>query len=284
VNRVNRPKHSGLDRNTALPLTRGPGAHGPFEPRFTEAGFTLIELMVVVMIISIVCVLAVPSMSREGYDRRSYTDAANVAELVREARTRAVARGAAELLIMTASPTGNSGNFQLWEANVSVPVGGVEPAVSSTCNAPTVWPTAFYPGVNSTATATYIDGFQFAPGGTSAPTLEGQGNINMRINDPFSGGAVSGVNMYLCFTPAGRTWYAEAATPPASFTGLAPSGGPTGGGGALASICTPGGTCVGAVTIDVTAGVLPAAFTPSATNIVRTIWIPPSGATRITSQ
>ena len=40
-----------------------------------EAGFTLIELMVVVMIISIVCVLAVPSMSREGYDRRSYTDA-----------------------------------------------------------------------------------------------------------------------------------------------------------------------------------------------------------------
>jgi hypothetical protein len=185
---------------------------------------------------------------------------------------------------MTASPTGNSGNFQLWEANASVPVGGVEPAVSFTCNAPTVWPTAFYPGVNSTATATYIDGFQFAPGSTSAPTLEGQGNINMRINDPFSGGAVSGVNMYLCFTPAGRTWYAEAATPPASFTGLAPSGGPTGGGGALASICTPGGTCVGAVTVDVTAGVLPAAFTPSATNIVRTIWIPPSGATRITSQ
>ena len=45
----------------------------------------------------------------------------------------------------------------------------------STCNAPTVWP-----GAGGTATANFIDGYQFAGGNT----LEGEGNIVAQIIDP----------------------------------------------------------------------------------------------------
>ena len=81
----------------------------------------------------------------------------------------------------------------------------------------------------------------------------------------------------MSFTPAGRTWYAIGANPPASFIT---------GGAALGSVCSGGGACVGAVTIDVTTGAFPAGATGGATStdLIRTVWIPPSGSTRITSQ
>jgi prepilin-type N-terminal cleavage/methylation domain-containing protein len=246
-------------------------------PHRSEAGFTLIELMVVVTIISIVCVLAIPSMSHEGYDRRAFTDAASVSEIVREAKTRAVARGAAQLLVMNANSTGNAASFILYESQAFVASGGAAAgadggapagftASSSSCNYPTVWP-------GNGGTQTLIDEFQFAGG------LEAQGNINMRVNDPTSGLDIgASENLYLCFTPAGRTWYAEGTAPPASFTTP------------LASLCAPGaaaGSCVGAVTVDTTVGSFAAGSvtgTASTTSLVRTVWIPSSGATRMTSQ
>jgi hypothetical protein len=225
--------------------------------------------MVVVIIISIVCVLAIPTMSHEGYERRAYTDAASIAELVREARTRAVARGAAELIVMSANPTGNTAAFMLYEAVAGASGGdaGANTTPSSSCNSPTVWPGA------GSATANLIDGFQIAPSVGSSQTLEGLGNINMRVNDPITGTANSQPYLYLCFTPAGRTWYLEGSTPTPPF---AP----------LGSLCSATGNCVGAVTVDVTIGAFPSNTTGSAgsSNLVRTVWIPPSGATRITSQ
>jgi hypothetical protein len=227
--------------------------------------------MVVVLIISIVCVLAIPSMSHEGYERRAYTDAASVAEIVREARTRAIARGAAQLLVMTANPSGNTASFILYESQVAVNGSGGTVAAdagsalttSSSCNSPTQWP-------GGGGTQTMIDEFQI--GGP----LEVQGNINMRVNDPTNGTAITNSSLYLCFTPGGRTWYATGTNPPASFT--LP----------LASLCAAGQAgCPGAVTVDVTIGAFAVgalAAGSSSTNLVRTVWIPSSGDTRITSQ
>jgi prepilin-type N-terminal cleavage/methylation domain-containing protein len=235
----------------------------------SEAGFTLIELMVVVLIISVVCVLAIPSMSHEGYDRRAFEDATSVVELVREARSRAVARGSAQLLVLNANPTGSTGSFTLYEsttANYGEDAGSMTMS-SSSCNAPTQWP-----GGTPSGTQQPVDRFEFSGG------LEAQGSINMRVNDPITGKAIS-TNMYLCFTPAGRTWYFEGAAPPAAFTTP------------LASLCSAttaaAQSCVGAVTVDVIAGTFPvgsATGTTTSTSLIRTVWIPATGSTRITSQ
>ena len=64
-------------------------------------GFSLIELMVVIIIIGIVAALAVPTMAAARIDRNAYDDAGMIMELFREARTRAVARGGAILISMT---------------------------------------------------------------------------------------------------------------------------------------------------------------------------------------
>jgi prepilin-type N-terminal cleavage/methylation domain-containing protein len=247
-----------------------------------RAGFTLIELMVVVLIVSILCVLAIPTLSHEGYERRAFTDAASVSELVREGRTRAIARGIAQLIVMSANSTANTASFVLYEAYASsANDGGLASAIAySSCNAPTVWPGG------AGVTASIVDAFQIAPSSASGQTVEATGNINMRVNDPTGGADIGATNsLYLCFTPAGRTYYAivsNGTAPPASFTTVTSTSGPLSSLGANAS----GGSPVGAITVDVTIGAFPSSTTgaTSSSNLIRTVWIPPSGATRITSQ
>ncbi len=96
----------------------------------------------------------------------------------------------------------------------------------------------------------------------------------MRVNDPVTGVGVS-QPLFLCFTPAGRTWYDDTSgSPPGTFVNT------------LAQACSGQPNCVGAITVDVTVGSFPSSATgaTSSANLIRTVWIPPSGATRITSQ
>jgi prepilin-type N-terminal cleavage/methylation domain-containing protein len=69
--------------------------------RRSERGFTLIELMTVVIIISIVAVAAVPSMLESQRERRGFQGAADIAALFREARSRASGRGVAVQVAFT---------------------------------------------------------------------------------------------------------------------------------------------------------------------------------------
>jgi type II secretion system protein H len=74
----------------------------PFSPtpfgRGSARGFTLIEVMVVVVIIAILATIAVPSVALRMRERRSQQTALQIAGLYREARMRALGRGASVLV------------------------------------------------------------------------------------------------------------------------------------------------------------------------------------------
>jgi type IV fimbrial biogenesis protein FimT len=84
-----------------------------FESRLTRhatRGFTLVELVAVVVIIAIVAALAIPTIGSRLRDRRTQQVAQTVAQLYSTARMRAMGRGAAVLVRY------NNGVFEIREA------------------------------------------------------------------------------------------------------------------------------------------------------------------------
>jgi type II secretory pathway pseudopilin PulG len=212
--------------------------------------------MVVVMLIGILAVIAIPSMTSAQLDRRAYKDAISIAELFREARTRAMGRGAAEMITMTQNggTTGpNRGTFLLYEGQViAAPPLGILPIGSpmSTCGAPTNW-------VNPGSTSVLVDGVNLNG------SLDVQDGIWTTITGPNGAGGIGTLNSaFMCFTPLGRAYY--------SAGGAAPN-------------FIPGSPMLGEVQIALQhnygggVGVLQ-------TGITRTVIIPNSGATRIISK
>lgn len=71
---------------------------GRIYSRAPRRGFTLVELMVVVMIVAILAVIAVPMVAQRMRDRRTLQAAHEVSSLYRDARMRAMGRGSAVLV------------------------------------------------------------------------------------------------------------------------------------------------------------------------------------------
>jgi type II secretion system protein H len=94
-------------------------------------GFTLIELMVVVLIITVIAGLAAPSAVVQLKDRRVQEAARKIAMLYREARLQAVGKGTAVLLRY------KDGNFNVREA-VAGPLADCASAPVPSCNVPWV--------------------------------------------------------------------------------------------------------------------------------------------------
>lgn len=223
------------------------------------------ELLVVVLLIGILTVMAMPSMSTAQIDRRAYNDAILIAELFREARTRAMGRGAAEMILMTTtgSQTGTDrGTFQLWEGQVlalpaMLPLG----SPMTTCGSPTLWPATPATGQTTTATgATAV----LADGVNLNGTIEAQDQIWTTFSGPSvqTTGALGGIGAltaaYMCFTPLGHTYF-TAGNSGTNFV----AGSPMLGELQIAVKRARGGVQVG---------------------ITRTVVVPNSGATRIMSK
>jgi len=125
-------------------------------------------------------------MSKAAVDRHVYEDAANVQDLIREARARAVGRGGAVMVEM--SSKGTQGTFKTYEIRADVDGGQNLPLTS--CKAPTNWATAS--DLNTVGNADMNNDY------------EKNNHIRAKIYDDAGKAIDSG---YLCFTSFGRAYF-----------------------------------------------------------------------------
>ncbi len=166
------------------------------ELRRAAAGFSLMELMVVVVLIAILAVMAVPSMMVAREDRLAFRSADSIARVIHEARTRAMARGAAELVLITSDGTVDRGSVVVFEsiaATTLLPV--------SSCKISSEWA-----GVPAGSTTNpIIKGYEM---NGSAGSLQTTTGLQTALTLNKSGVASTPKVIVLCFTPGGRLYVA----------------------------------------------------------------------------
>lgn len=135
--------------------------------RALERGFTLIELMVVVVLVAILALLATPLMRTSRDDRLAFDAARRIEQLWTRAQVRAAGHGA-HLFVAQASGTPSRGRFLLFESfdNTAAPLG---PAPRQGCKGVGQWAAiaTWTPGSVS-GFIKFVDGFDQNTAGANA--------------------------------------------------------------------------------------------------------------------
>ena len=156
--------------------------------------------MVVIILISMLALLAVPSMATAREDRLAFRSADQLARVVHEARTRAMARGAAQLVVLTTNGTSDRGTAIAYETLDAT----LHPI--SSCKTPGQWAGAILGG---SATNPVVAGHNL--NGTAA-SLQAQTGLETAMT--VSG--VAALVTVMCFTPGGRVYAVPSAAGPTS--------------------------------------------------------------------
>lgn len=243
--------------------------------RRSVQGFSLLELMVVIVIIGVIASLAMPGMLEARRDGRAYEDASSILELVRNGRTRAIGRGTAVMVSFDVA-NGSRGVYRMYEGVQPNPGGigqNLSPRVSCSSTIANAWdpnPPSWNVPVNPNGLNLFIDGIDL--NGTpetdaniwSAVIAHGL-SIPGQNNGPGCSGDCVVNHIDLCFTPAGRPFVSVDVAPP-SFS--------------------PASPFIGLLEVDV-ARLLnnqTAVNLANAGGLFRQIFIPPSGVARLASK
>ena len=174
--------------------------------RALQGGFTLIELMIVVVLISVLAVIAAPALSVARSDRMAFDYARQIQQMATRARARAAGRGGAHLVI--AGPSGTRGRVWLFEAldNTGAPLG---PNPASSCRTVGQWaPVVAYNASAPVASnlAAIVEGLELNSPINVDPDIKAE----FAITDPADPLVlVVTPAMAICYTPNGTVYAAN---------------------------------------------------------------------------
>ncbi|MFO0553129.1 MAG: type II secretion system protein [Polyangiaceae bacterium] len=181
------PERATRNRLQAPPLP-SPLAHQPGVRKRRSlgslAGFTLVEMMIVVAIIATCAALATPSIMRIMRDRRSQRNALAALVMIQDAHTRAMGRGAAVRLQWTPAIAGSTpAVLAIQEASVDIDGNGTADFPSPLCRA------TFSPTIKFWQT-------------------DAEDDTHVEVNLNGHGGVFASTSSeQFCFTPRGKTMY-----------------------------------------------------------------------------
>ncbi|MCC7535827.1 MAG: prepilin-type N-terminal cleavage/methylation domain-containing protein [Deltaproteobacteria bacterium] len=175
------------------------------------SGYTLLELMIVIVIVAVVSALAVPGIINTLRENRTYQGASDIARLFRQARLDAVGRGAATAVRWQRVGATPRGRFEMWRSPVS------------SCSM-TNWTTAAQPTSATLFTALDFSQSPYQVTGGADIRAEYCSNLDVTRTVCTAGAA----EMWVCYSPAGRVFWS---TTGAGFTDNPTGGAVTIGGG-----------------------------------------------------